>query len=230
MFEINALNPSAIDRLGKQFLYDYGKQFKSFESAAQQCVTDIFQQFVGEDGSPAFALVRIFRAGRCQEVPSDLQALIDRSIPSYLCLMGSYGLESAWCDRYQSKTRRAIPITSGMSPMFKGVFKEMGFQWEDNSGDMVPSGSSIDLAMTRYFYIPQADQSSYITDLANFIEPYGIQSVVAFGSPFLSRAAYTLIAFSHYAITPENAEIFAGLTVYISTLLASYESRNAFWD
>jgi len=228
--DLTQLNKDDMKHIGYQWLNNYRNGFNSFEAISQQLVDDIYNTFHMPDGSPAFALVRIFRASRFDELSSESRALTQVQAHFYLALTASIGQESAWCDRHQSQHHQVIPVNANMSPMFKGIFKELGFAWEDHTDDLLPEGQNLDLNIVRYFLVPDASASTAITDQEQFVKPYGIRSVIAIGSNFLSGAAYTLIAFSRVPITEENAKIYAVLASFASTLLAIHEGQKPLWE
>lgn len=223
--DLSTLKKEELKELAYGWMNSYRTGQGSFENVAQTLVNATLQEFRQADKRPAFALVRIFRATPYQNLHPDLKALATPDIPHYLALMGSAGQEKAWSSRHTAQKRKIIPISATMSPMFKGIFKELGFKWEDYSSEALPEGQSHDMSLLRYFYIPEARESTAITDQEQFVKAYGIRSVVAYGSTFLSGAAYTLIAFSTIPLTKSTVEIYAGLTSYVSTILALYENK-----
>lgn len=228
--QISTVDSTALQQYGKQVLYKYSQECNSMEQAAQNIVRDFYDMFRTEEGDPEFALVRVFRLTKFEELDPELQASCTIKSGQCLALMGTIGIEEAWCDRRQSQSRKAIPINQNMSPMFKGVFRELGFSWEDSTGDELVSGAALGaMGMIRYFHVEDVSSSSYITDQEQFVEPYGIQSVVACGSQFLSDAAFVLIGFSTVPVTEEQAEKLVKLMPHISTLLATFDVREALW-
>ncbi|MDQ7024420.1 MAG: hypothetical protein Q9P01_19460 [Anaerolineae bacterium] len=211
-------------------LYEYRDSCASFEEAAQAIVEDYFNLFRSKNDEPEFALIRIFQTMGFDKLTPELQASAKLSSGHFLTLMGTIGIEEAWCDRRQSQSRKAIPINQSMSPMFKGIFRELGFTWEDVTGDEVVVGQKVkDMSMIRFFHVEDVHSSSYITDQEQFVHPYGIQSAIAIGTQFISNAAYVLIGFSTQTISEEQAGQLTNIAPYISTLLAIFDGNEAFW-
>lgn len=228
--QISTVDSARLQQYGKQVLHSYSRDCNSMEQAAQNIVRDFYGMFRTEEGEPEFALVRVFRLTKFEELDPELQANCTIKSGQCLALMGTIGIEEAWCDRRQSQSRRAIPINQNMSPMFKGVFRELGFSWSDSTEDELVSGEALGaMGMIRYFHVEDVSSSSYITDQEQFVEPYGIQSVVAVGSQFLSGSAFVLIGFTTVPITQEQTEALVQLMPHISTLLATFDARDALW-
>jgi hypothetical protein len=225
-FNLSHLAENDVRTAGHQLLYSNQTKFQSFEEIAQYCTNSFYNALLGADSRPAFALIRIFRATRREDLPPELQAQV--TTPYALALMGTSGLEPDWNDRTRSVRRKAIPIDQHMSPMFQGVFHALGFSWEGFAHDAVPKGED-DSTITRLFHVGDVATSSYITDQSTFVQPYGIKSVLAIGSPFLGGAAYVLIAFSLITISQEVAHKLSTLAPYLSTLLAGYNQRGVLW-
>lgn len=228
--QLSTLDRATVQNIGKEILNTYRKDCSSFEEAAQRLVEDIFASFQSQQEKPEFALVRVFRTMKFDELTPDLQDIVESISGQYLTLTGTVGLEEAWCDRRQSQSRKAIPINQNMSPMFKGIFRELGFGWEDSTGDELVSGEALGaMGMIRYFFVEDVSTSTYITDQETFVKPYGIQSVIAAGSQFVSGAAYVVIGFTTVPVTQEQAEILVQLMPHVSTLLAIFDAQGALW-
>lgn len=223
------VTPADMKAFGRRLTYDYPPQFASFEAAAQQCVRDMYDTYRLDDGSPAFALLRIFRATRYADLPPEFQKLVSTMPDRALVLMATMGLEPAWHDRKLSRSHKAIAVDQHMSPMFKGIFHDLGIGWDEILADDIPKGQEAGQSMTRYFHVPEAREGGYITDQAQFVTPYGIRTVIAVGSKFVSGDAYVLIGFSRAPISSTQAKTVATLTPYLSTLLAIYDGTGRLW-
>lgn len=229
--QLATLDHNTVQHMGKELLNSYREYCSSFEEAAQRLVENVFTSFQTEDDEPEFALIRIFRTMNFDELTPELQAIARPQAGQFLTLMGTMGIEKAWCDRRRSQSRKAIPINQNMSPMFKGVFQELGFSWADSTGDETVSGKSLDaMNMVHYFYVEDVSSSTYITDQEQFVKPYGIQSVIAAGSRFVSDAAYVVIGFTTVPVTRKQTETLVQLTPHLSTLLAIFDAQGKLWS
>ena len=203
----------------------YNDTAKSLEEMAQYCVHEVFGEFQDDDGTPAFALLRIFRVGQSDELPSDLSTKVDDSNNNWLTLMATVGLEAEWCDRRTSKNHQIRSIDEPLTPLMQAVFDQIGMQI---------NGSGIGISMFSpqqhsehrgFFYEADAANSPYFESEDNFINRYGIKSVVAVGSPFQSGAAGIMVGFSQVHIPLDQACYFANMGVYIFTLLSQHDGK-----
>src|SRR5215510_8969696 len=104
MMILNQIPHEVVVSFGRDLLNGSRDQFGSFEEAAQASAQAIYDGFRQPDGSAMFALVRIYRLCRREEMPPDVQAFIgDYSGERWMALMGTVGDEPAWCDRHQSR-------------------------------------------------------------------------------------------------------------------------------
>lgn len=228
--QISNIDPKMLQEIARDMLNEYRDTCSSSEEAAQVIVEGFFDLFRSQEDEPEFALVRIFQTMNFDELTDELQASAKVSSGHFLTLLGTVGLEEAWCDRRQSRSRKAIPITQDMSPMFKGIFRELGFHWDDVTGDEFVAGQSVkNMSLIRYFHVEDVSSSSYITDQEQFVQPYGIQSAIAIGTQFVSKRAYVFIGFSRQTITQDDVAHLVSIAPYISTLLAIFDGRDALW-
>jgi two-component system, NtrC family, sensor kinase len=224
MLDIQQVNAEAVSNFGRSMLNTYRGKFGSFEEAAQQCVTRLFEEFRQDSHTPSFALVRVYRLCTYDELLPELQANVDSQRERWMALMGTVGIESAWCDRQQSQGHKALNLGADQSPMVSAAIYQIGLDLGIDLPNLeielpVPEAT----LLTRYFHIPQALGSKYIPAQTPFVQPYNIQSVVGVGSAFVSNSAYLLLAFSKVEISVEAAQNFAQLAPFMSTLLATYD-------
>lgn len=225
---LSALDDNDVRGFGRNLLYNEEFESSNFSTVAQLCTQYIYDNFSAPDNTPGFALVRIFYTLMYDDLTAELQAK-SRSTGRHLVLVGSTGALAEWCDPALSQNRRIQPLDNQLSPMFQGVFSDLGFPIDVLSKTAVPTGAEGDMSILRMFYVQDASRSSYITDQKTFVRPYGIQSVIALGARFLSGDAYTMIGFTTVPLTPHNAETFGALSAYLTTLLARFDQPGNFW-
>lgn len=229
MLILSQTDAAAINQYGRNLMEAHRSDFSSFEHAAQSIAHTLYTDFVGEGDSPQFALVRIYRLTKHDELASELQGLVDPARQRWMTLMGTWGDEPAWCDRHRSQGHKALNLGSDQSPMVSAAIHQLGM---DVGVDLPPAPLDLPIPeasfMTRYFHIEHALGSPYIPAQDGFVKPYGIKSVIGLGSNFASDAAYLLLAFSKAHIDQTNAAKFSQLAPFISTLMAMYDAR-AIW-
>ena len=137
---------SAINRdmkaFGQEMFASLRDSCETFEEASEKIVQYLFEAFHTDD-KPEFSLIRIYRTATGDELPADLSP--NASLPGrdYLALMGTIGVEDAWCNRRLSKSRKTILIGESMSPMFKGVFHDLGFSWVETEHEAEITGKRV---------------------------------------------------------------------------------------
>ncbi|MBZ0319111.1 MAG: hypothetical protein K8L91_22035 [Anaerolineae bacterium] len=232
MIDMSRLDHNGITQFGRELLRQRDKQLGSFEEVAQVCCSAFYRAFTDADGNPAFALFRIFRISRYPELTPEMKATVDPADDQWLTLMATIGDEPAWCDRRQSQGHGCIPKAAAMqAPMLTEAFRELNLTWEGT-----PAGEGFHLARleehisSRYFYVRDAVGSHYIPAQADFVVPYDVQSVIGLGSGFMSGAAAFAIGFSRVRVGDEQAAVFAEISPYLLTVLASYEERGTIWS
>jgi hypothetical protein len=229
MFLLHPNYKEEITEFARQFFATHLESFQSFESAAQATVERIFDEFRREDGSPLFVLVRVFRLGLYQDIPPDLQDRADPHISRWITLMGTRGIKADWCNRHLSNDHQLIPADSPATPMLEAAFAQIGLQFGGLNTKELSLKDDPRQPTSRYFYVSPARGSALIPAQKDFVESYGIGSVIAFGSPFVDGSAYFCVGFTQEPVDAAAADLFASINPYIGTLLANYEAPKL-WD
>jgi hypothetical protein len=228
--DIKQASAQDISHLGKQLYRELRSDGNMiFEDTAQDICAALYETFQ-TNGDSTFALVRIFRLCKYDDLPPDVQPEKDRrSGHHWMTLAGTAGDEDEWWNRHNSQMHRAVSAEKGKAPMFTAAFEQIGL----NPGTRpMPDDLQFEpgqMKMTRYFFVQDAKDHHAITDQQRFVDPYDIKSVVALGSPFLSGSSYIAIAFSKVVLSEDDAEKWTELTPYISSLLAIPDGKGAFW-
>jgi len=178
-----------------------------------QVICDYFyRSFVDEDGSPACALVRLYKTERFFDLDPELQDFA-RSISDVeptdelrcLTLLGTAGTEPAWNDRSLSAGHRAIPLPSEelveRLPMVAQLIRQLGI----DIGVVVapPTGHEARVLSQTFhevFHVPVAAGSPYLPT-QDFVAEHGIESAVGFGGIMLSGDFFALVLFSRVPIS-----------------------------
>ena len=225
---LNTCRSGVVGNFGHNLFTTSRFTMRSFEHVAQTTVEAVFRQFKDDDGQPAFALVRVFRAGIYDDLSPELQALADPSNPYWLALYGTTGIQDAWCDRRRSQNHQVVPGGDNMPPMLEAVFSHAMQQDVIDTANIHPVRRN-DTAITQSYFVPHALGSPYVPAQEQFVIPYGIQSLLGLGSSFTSGTAYVLLGFSCQALNEDAALRFAELAPYLSSLMATYEDRGVLW-
>ncbi len=164
----------------------------------------------------SIVLIRVFVTVPFEELPpsnhyvvqnlatgAGISALMGPRTP-ILSLTGTYGVESAWQDRSQSKGHVGIPLVSGnfvdSIPMMSRLLKEPGFDmaWLDSRGP----GMTKQLmgSISGVFYVEDAStaidsQGRKIISSREFVETYGIKTVFGMGGVYSSCDTFITVIF-----------------------------------
>jgi two-component system, NtrC family, sensor kinase len=226
---LSEIEEKDVEAFGRALMYEKRQNLSSFESAAQHVVTKLHASLVHNSGSPLFALVRIFRICRTNELPINISPDSEEASSYWVTLMATAGDEAWWNNRMQSKGHQAIPERlARQSPMLRAVFQQIGLKWGEKAADAMHTERT-DQVMTRYFYIPQALDSPFIADQSTFVKPYNIRSVVGFGGSFVSGSGYVLVGFAKEFFDQPLVDRFVLISPFVGTLLGSFET-NQLWN
>lgn len=201
----------------------------SMEHAAQVIINAIGNNFVDDQNQPITALIRIFYGCSYTQLPDHYRPKANPRVPFWLSLMATAGIVAAWNDPLQSRHHQVIPVDDTLSPMFRAAFAETALQLGITAIDDLPTNQS-ESGLSSVFFVPKAIGSSAVTDQAEFVEPYGIQSVLGLGSSFMSGEGFLLLLFSQAPLTQNAAEAIGNLAPFIATLLAAYHGRGSIWS
>jgi hypothetical protein len=230
MFQVTAGAQVNLSALGRRLLNTLGDIPSTFEATAQQICQIVQREIVTPDGQPLFALVRIYRLTRPDEMPTDLRALAGGEVGYSMTLMGSAGVEPAWNSRHTSTGHKVVPMTTDTSLMMRAAVRQLAL----DVGVEMPLPPSVTPEMTdepivRVFYVAQAAGSPLIP-AQDFVRDYGIQSVIGLGSGFVSRSAFFMPMFSRLPIDRAMIDGFAMLTSFVGALLAQYDQPDLLWS
>jgi hypothetical protein len=204
----------------------------SLPEAANAIVGYLYSQFsdpVSKD--PELALVRFYKTTSFADLNADQQAFA-RNIAGgrelspatkVLELVATAGSESEWNDPARSAGHRAIPLLSvGMveqAPMIAGLIKALGL---DIADVVAPTLSLIhDSHGKTYnvFHVEHALGSPLIPAQKDFVERYGIKSVVGFGGLLPTGDLFAVVMFSRDHVGNEAATRFRSVSLDVKAIL-----------
>lgn len=201
-----------------------GHGARSMEEAAQRIVRLLYDEFgVPESRERGCVLVRMYKTHRFADLPADLQefasqaaqATLGDEVPC-LVLLGTVGVEPAWCVRAKSQGHRAIPLPSvdavARLPMVAQLVSQLGY---DVAQLVTPTAATLLDAHERtfnVFHVPEAAGSECIP-AQGFVEQYGVKSVLGCGGQLPDGSLYATIAFARVPVSRETAETFKPLAL-----------------
>lgn len=213
---------------------------RSVEDAARRFCEFFHDELVDAAGDHACALVRFYITQPYSRLPADLQEFARSAAGAEriggdtrcLTLLGTSGAEPAWQSRFTSKSHRVIPLMSAemveKAPMISRLISAFGLDVRDVVGD---SGSIVrDLGGKTYgvFYVPEAKGSPYIPAQAEFVEPYGIKSVIGAGAALASGELFAIVLFTRVHVQRQSADRFRALALDAKAGLLRFSDRQIF--
>jgi hypothetical protein len=217
----------------------------TFEAASMRICEYLYDELTGADGNRACALVRCYKTHRFAALPNDLQRFARRAMRSggdpsidptpdmkCLALIATRGDETSWNERHLSSGHQAIPLPSPKivqrAPMIAQLINEFGVQLSDvlqPSADVVRS-----LLGKTYgvFHVEQAAGSPYIPAQVQFVERYGIRSVLGFGGSLAGGELFAIILFTRVKVTPDAADRFRTVALDVKGSLLSFAEADVF--
>lgn len=207
----------------------------SLEAAATSVVGYLFGAFRDPaSGDPQLALARFYKTLPFRELEPDLRLFAKAALGEAprdegmkcLALLATAGVEEAWNDRRQSQGHRAIPLASvrmvHRAPMIAQLIEQMGMDVEhllQTDATILPDAEG---RTYNIFYVERAAGSPYIPAQADFVVPYGLQSVVGFGG-ILRGEMFAVVLFSRVPISPDAASRFRNIALEVKAVLHPIE-------
>lgn len=217
-------------------LRQLGTGASSIDIAADRITRYLYATLTtGADEDPACVLVRLFKTHPYDRLSPELQALADARLgdkpanPGMKCLtlLASTGAVEGWNHPAQSSRFRVIPLdgpnTLANLPMFSQLFSQ--FRIDLPFLEQADSSLLMDQYATGFnaFYIPQALGSPYVPGQAEFVVPFGIQSVFGFGGLLSTGEMFAAIIFARVLVAKDTADLFKALALSTKLALAPFE-------
>lgn len=209
----------------------------SLETAADVITRYLYDHCVSSSGERSCALVRFYKTHRYGDLEPALQLFAARQLGTAspradmrcLTLFATAGDEPDWNSRHTSKAHQAIPLPSAegirAAPMIMRLVEELGVDIESLVSTAEPRGR-VDSRTYDVFHVEQALGSPYIPAQREFVERYGLASVVGFGGLLRSGELFAVILFSRDPIPARSAARFRTIALDVrSSLFAFDESR-----
>jgi hypothetical protein len=201
-------------------------------AAAQRVVDFFYNELVDGNGAPACALVRFFKTEPFGNLNADQQAFALNAAGvteladhvRCLTLLATTGDEDDWRSPERSRGHRAIPLTSvevvEQAPMIAQLIKQLGLSVAKVVRPEAGLLLDTDGSKHNVFYVAEALGSPHIVAQAEFVERYGIASVIGLGGLITTGDMFAVILFSKVPITPAVADLFSvvGLNLKIAVL------------
>lgn len=234
MHDLTALTVADLASISRVIL-QAGQNARSTEECAKEVVRYLFDNLRTPSGEASCALVRFFKTHSLADLEPDLQAVARQSLPAgsdapgmkCLTLLATAGLEPEWNSRHQSRGHRVIPLPSvkmvEQFPMISQLIQQLGFR----VADIVQPDPDVVLGLqgqnANVFYIADAHGSPHIPAQREFVEPYNVQSVLAFGSVLPSGNLFVVVLFTRVFVPRDRAEMLNVLAIGVKGAVLRFE-------
>lgn len=204
----------------------------SLEEAANAIVGYLYNELENDGGAARRpALVRFYKTQRFADLNQPLRAFAlaqmgaETAPPDMRCLtlLATNGQEPEWCDPRRSVNHQTIPLPSEgiveQAPMIAQLIRELGLE--------ISAVVSPDPALTNeragktynVFHIVEADGSPFIPVQAEFVQRYGIRSVIGFGGLLADGEFFAVIVFARGRIPEHSAARFRNIALDVKATL-----------
>lgn len=212
----------------------------TLEASAQRVCRFLYDELRGPDSGRACALVRCYKTHPIAGLEPDLQEFARKAMGSAvpppdmkcLTLMATVGETAPWNSRFLSQGHRAIPLPSPeiveKTPMIAQLIKEFGLEL---SAFLRPSPEVVkELAGKRHgvFHVEKASGSPYIPAQAEFVEKFGIKSVLGFGGVLVTGDLFAVILFATVHVPPSSADRFRTLALDVKGAFSKFSEATVF--
>lgn len=209
-----------------QFIKERCKGLSSLEEIAQELMNTFCQVFITDSGKSAFVLSRFFKSCIYEELPDDIKIYIQHQEGKeevsaqnrYLTLLGTTGDLEEWKCRKTSKGHQVLSLydyrTINNIPMLSALINQIGFDISEavkHDKNIIINKINKEEYDFGVFCVEEARGSKLIPEQAEFVEPFGIKSVIGFGGVYKTGNIYAIIVFSREKISSEKAKMFLSL-------------------
>ncbi|MEO7457621.1 MAG: hypothetical protein ABIY52_15270 [Gemmatimonadaceae bacterium] len=241
-FELSALSADDAERIAASARAAI-LQSSTLESAARTVCAELYDGFRGSEGTRDCVMVRCYITHPYGTLTPDIQRFAKRAYgaiaitppePEMRCLvlLGTVGDEPEWNERQRSRGHQAIPLPSPhvveRAPMIAQLVRELGLDLSRvirPAPDLLRGGRS---ESNGVFHVEQAKGSPYVPAQADFVERYGVRSVLGFGGALPSGDLFAIILFAR--VTIESAVAVHFRTVAADVLKGISESAPKVFD
>ena len=215
---------------------DCGLNASSMSEVAERTVRYFYDNLVNQAvGARQCALVRFFKTHTYGDLDRDRRAFASEILGHQsasdklkcLVLLATAGEASEWNSPATSRKHRAIPLPSvelvNRMPMISNLVSQLGF---DVSTVMTAQPELVLEPQERkygVFYVPDALESPIIPDQQQFVVPYGIKSVIGFGSLLPLGDMFAVIMFCKVAVPRSTVELIKVLALSTKVAIAPFD-------
>ena len=241
MFDLTRFSLSEMTRCGMA-LRRLGENASGMEEVGERIVRYFYEHLRTPDlARPACALVRVFVTQPYAALDDAQRNFTLRVLggtaptPTLKCLslLATAGDEPAWNSRHTSNGHKALPLPSeesvARSPMIAQLMRQLGV----DIGALLGGGDGrllldADQHTFNVFHVAEAKGSAYIPAQAEFVEPFGVQSVLGFGGLLPNGELFATIFFARVSVPRAVADMFRPLALNQKLALLPFVDRKVF--
>lgn len=214
---------------------------KSVEEACQSLCREMYEQCrSGGEGERSLLLSRAYVAMRYEVLEPDLARQMTRpengdaslagtpaaALPNFLALLGTYGKQTAWCDRRRLSKHRVVDLRESVpSPLLKACLDQLGF---DPARDGKPSDEP--WIPRGLFVVEDATGGAALEGDDDMLRATGVRSIVGSAARLPDGAISFWVGFCRHPVFEEG--VLPLLTLmpqfWLSTSLL-YRNGSIFW-
>ncbi len=211
------------------------KDKSNLEQVAQELMKTLCQTIITDSDNSAIVLGRLFKSCSYSDLTEDIQNYIQQRgnanaitpESKFLTLLGTWGELEEWQHIEESKNYKAFSLNDKdvlyKFPMLSAVFNQIGYN--------IPTETEPDKSIIiddqdkeyGVFYVKDATGNKLVPKQAEFVEPYGVKSVIGFGGRYGNNNIYSIILFFRECISRQTAELFPSLNPAIKFLTLRHE-------
>ena len=209
-----------------------GDDASDMAEVAERTVGFLHESLLTADGAPACALVRFYKTHQLCDLTPELRrfalALHDGLLEDdvrCLTLLATAGTEASWNDPRQSARHRAIPLAGRtvleQSPMIANLVGDLGID-----ADFIVRPDPAEIVERHHqdygvFHVATA-RGSEAVPAQDFVERYGIESVVGLGGVLPSGDLFAVILFSTVPVSAEVADLLRSLSLAVKAAIVRH--------
>lgn len=240
MYDLTKFTLEDMTRCGDA-LQQFGLKARNLEELANLMVHYFYDTLTDKQtGERSCVLVRFFMTYPYASLDPELRQLANEILvgqpvrQGMTCLiqLATVGIRPEWNSTKLSKEHRVIPLVSEHTveqiPMISQMIYQLGIDISNvlNPGPelIVELGSKV----FNIFHVPDALGSPYIPAQDKFVIPFGITSVLGFGSILPTGNLLSLIIFSRTGIPRETASMFKNVALHVRLAVLPFVTEKIF--
>lgn len=242
VFDLERLTPEDLAACGRA-LASMGEGSPHRQAVAERVVSYLHDAFrMPLTGERSCVLVRCFQTCPYARLPLQYQyaadELLDLTLSSRdvrcLALLATQGAKLVWNDVATSLHHQSIPLPSvevvRRAPMVARLIEQFGLPLELVAAPPSSPGFLIEGTAGSFdvFHVERALASPFIPAQQEFVEPYGVQSVLGMGGLLSDGELFVVLLFTRVPVSHEVAQHFRTLPLSIRTALLSFGADRTF--